>query len=168
MPTPATIRAMLPPQLIHASRLLIATNRGPVEYYLTQDKTLKLRRGAGGMVTALIGAANSMEVTWVAFHTVWILQRTRFSALAGFCTISQQYGTCTTASLAGRSTFYGRNAGLASIVACQDFMEVLQTPYICDQNSWASLQTMWNNPEWFGYRVRQSRTCMTHIQGVIY
>jgi len=66
MPTAATIRAVLPPQLIHASRLIIATNRGPVEYYLTQDKTLKQRRGAGGMVTALIGAANSMEVTWVA------------------------------------------------------------------------------------------------------
>src|SRR5216684_1924020 len=66
MSTAATIRAVLPPQLIHASRLIIATNRGPVEYYLTQDKTLKQRRGAGGMVTALIGAANSMEVTWVA------------------------------------------------------------------------------------------------------
>jgi len=66
MPTAATIREVLPPQLIHASRLIIATNRGPVEYYLTQDKTLKQRRGAGGMVTALIGAANSMEVTWVA------------------------------------------------------------------------------------------------------
>jgi len=66
MPTPATIRTILPPQLIHASRLIIATNRGPVEYYQTQDKTLKQRRGAGGVVTALIGAANSMEVTWVA------------------------------------------------------------------------------------------------------
>src|SRR6266852_7241223 len=66
MPTAATIRAVLPPQLIHASRLIIATNRGPVEYYLTQDKTLKQRRGAGGMVTALIGAANRLEVTWVA------------------------------------------------------------------------------------------------------
>src|SRR5260370_16267364 len=66
MTTAVTIRAVLPQQLIHASRLIIATNRGPVEYYLTQDKTLKQRRGAGGMVTALIGAANSMEVTWVA------------------------------------------------------------------------------------------------------
>src|SRR5260221_13906678 len=66
MPAAATIRAVLPPQLIHASRLIIATNRGPVEYYLTQDKTLKQRRGAGGIVTALIGAANSMEVTWAA------------------------------------------------------------------------------------------------------
>src|SRR6266567_4559670 len=52
--------------LIHADRLIIATNRGPVEYYLSHDKILKHRRGAGGMVTALIDAGNRMEVTWVA------------------------------------------------------------------------------------------------------
>ncbi|HET8909855.1 MAG TPA: trehalose-6-phosphate synthase, partial [Ktedonobacteraceae bacterium] len=55
-----------PPKPIHANRLIIATNRGPVEFYLTQDKTLKHRRGAGGLVTALIDAGNQMEVTWVA------------------------------------------------------------------------------------------------------
>src|SRR5712692_9004414 len=73
MPTPMTIYAASPvgprfiaPQKIHASRLIIATNRGPVEYYLTHDNILKQRRGAGGMVTALIDAGNRMEVTWVA------------------------------------------------------------------------------------------------------
>jgi trehalose 6-phosphate synthase len=55
-----------PPQLMHASRLIIASNRGPVEFQLSQDNTLKARRGSGGMVTALIDAGNSMEVTWVA------------------------------------------------------------------------------------------------------
>src|SRR2546430_1826502 len=54
------------PQLIHSHRLIIASNRGPVEYQLTQDKTLKARRGAGGMVTALIDVGNRMDVTWVA------------------------------------------------------------------------------------------------------
>ncbi|HLZ80848.1 MAG TPA: trehalose-6-phosphate synthase, partial [Ktedonobacteraceae bacterium] len=54
------------PQQIHADRLIIASNRGPVEYNLSRDKTLKHRRGAGGMVTALIDAGNRMEVTWVA------------------------------------------------------------------------------------------------------
>lgn len=54
------------PQHLHAQRLIIATNRGPVEYYLSQNQELKHRRGAGGMVTALIDAGNSMEVTWVA------------------------------------------------------------------------------------------------------
>jgi trehalose 6-phosphate synthase len=66
MPIPVKIHAALPPHLIHANRLIIASNRGPVEYFLTQDKTLKQRRGSGGMVTALLGAANQMEVTWVA------------------------------------------------------------------------------------------------------
>lgn len=61
-PTPTQVQ----PQQIHASRLIIASNRGPVEYFLSQDKTLKHRRGAGGMVTALIDAGNRMEVTWVA------------------------------------------------------------------------------------------------------
>lgn len=55
-----------PPQLIHSRRLIIASNRGPVEYQLAQDKTLKARRGAGGMVTALIDVGNQMDVTWVA------------------------------------------------------------------------------------------------------
>src|SRR5947209_20410148 len=51
---------------IHADRLIIATNRGPIEYYISQDNKLKHRRGGGGMVTALIDTGNSMEVTWVA------------------------------------------------------------------------------------------------------
>ncbi len=64
MPTRMTIST--PPQLMHSHRLIIASNRGPVEFQLSQDKTLKPRRGAGGMVTALIDAGNRMEVTWVA------------------------------------------------------------------------------------------------------
>ena len=55
-----------PPQLMHAHRLIIASNRGPVEFQLTQDKTLKARRGSGGMVTALVDAGNRLKVTWVA------------------------------------------------------------------------------------------------------
>ncbi|MBV9229803.1 MAG: trehalose-6-phosphate synthase, partial [Chloroflexi bacterium] len=65
MPTRMTIQTP-PPQLMHARRLIIASNRGPVEYQLRQDKTLKAVRGAGGMVTALIDAGNSMKLTWVA------------------------------------------------------------------------------------------------------
>lgn len=54
------------PQSIHASRLIVATNRGPVEYYLSQEHELKHRRGPGGVVTALTGANSRMDVTWVA------------------------------------------------------------------------------------------------------
>ncbi|GCE48197.1 trehalose 6-phosphate synthase [Thermosporothrix hazakensis] len=64
MPTRTTTDA--PPQLMHARRLIIASNRGPVEFQLSQDGSLKARRGAGGMVTALIEIAKSMDVTWVA------------------------------------------------------------------------------------------------------
>src|SRR3989440_10620070 len=65
MPVRKTTKAP-PPHLMHAHRLIVASNRGPVEFQLTQDKTLKARRGSGGMVTALIDAGNRMEVTWVA------------------------------------------------------------------------------------------------------
>jgi trehalose 6-phosphate synthase len=51
---------------MHAHRLIIASNRGPVEFQLRHDNTLKGRRGSGGMVTALIDVGNSMDVTWVA------------------------------------------------------------------------------------------------------
>src|SRR5947207_2344910 len=66
MPTQMMIRTTPSSPQIHANRLIIATNRGPVEYYLTQDKVLERRRDAVGMVTALIDAGNRMEVTWVA------------------------------------------------------------------------------------------------------
>lgn len=51
---------------IHAEHLIIATNRGPVEYYLTRNQTLRSRRGSGGMITALIDAHNQIEMSWVA------------------------------------------------------------------------------------------------------
>jgi trehalose 6-phosphate synthase len=66
MPTSLTLHTLPRTQFIHANRLIIASNRGPVEYHISHDKTLKHRRGSGGMVTALIGAANRLEVTWVA------------------------------------------------------------------------------------------------------
>lgn len=55
-----------PSESIHADHLIVVTNRGPVEYYLSQDKTLKHRRGAGGVVTALVEAVHDMDATWVA------------------------------------------------------------------------------------------------------
>lgn len=53
------------PQL-HAKRLIVATNRGPVEYYVTKNENLKARRGSGGVITALIDAGSQMEMSWVA------------------------------------------------------------------------------------------------------
>ena len=66
MPTSLTLHTLPQTQFIHANRLIIASNRGPVEYHISHNKTLKQRRGSGGMITALIGAANRLDVTWVA------------------------------------------------------------------------------------------------------
>src|SRR6266487_4223996 len=66
MPTSLTLHTLPQTQFIHANRLIIASNRGPVEYHISHNKTLKHRRGSGGMVTALIGGVNRLEVTWVA------------------------------------------------------------------------------------------------------
>ena len=65
MSTPLKLHPLASPQL-HAARLIVATNRGPVEYYLGQDNELKHRRGAGGVVTALLETGTRLEVTWVA------------------------------------------------------------------------------------------------------
>ena len=65
MPTRMTIQTVSS-EPIHACRFIIASNRGPIEYQLSQDKTLKPRRGPGGVVKALIEAASQMKTTWVA------------------------------------------------------------------------------------------------------
>ncbi len=49
-----------------ADRLILVTNRGPVEYDIGKDKKLRRRRGAGGVVTALTDAINRIDTTWVA------------------------------------------------------------------------------------------------------
>src|SRR5260221_11013876 len=51
---------------IHACRLIVASNRGPVEYQLSHDRTLKPRRGSGGVETSLIDSACRMKTTWEA------------------------------------------------------------------------------------------------------
>jgi trehalose 6-phosphate synthase len=55
-----------PTEQIHADHLIIVTNRGPVEYYVSQDNTLRYRRGEGGVVTVLIEAMPSVDTTWIA------------------------------------------------------------------------------------------------------
>lgn len=86
-------KQVVPSQQLHAGRLIIATNRGPVEYQLRHDKTLKPRRGAGGVVTALIDVGNHMKVTWIAMA---MTEGDRI-ALAG----AQQNGGLLSSPLAG-------------------------------------------------------------------
>jgi trehalose 6-phosphate synthase len=53
-------------QLLERRRLIIASNRGPVEYRIDADGSLVANRGSGGMVTALLSAARFVPATWVA------------------------------------------------------------------------------------------------------
>lgn len=47
-------------------RLILASNRGPVEYHLSQDGQLQAQRGSGGVVTALSGLSKYIEIDWIA------------------------------------------------------------------------------------------------------
>ena len=46
--------------------LIVASNRGPVEYRMTPDGHPEARRGSGGIVTALSSLSQMAEFTWVA------------------------------------------------------------------------------------------------------
>lgn len=46
--------------------LILASNRGPIEYYLTEDRQLRSRRGSGGIVTALSSLGKYVELDWIA------------------------------------------------------------------------------------------------------
>ena len=47
-------------------RLILASNRGPIEYHLTQGGQLEARRGSGGVVTALTSLSRYVELDWIA------------------------------------------------------------------------------------------------------
>ncbi|HUF53809.1 MAG TPA: trehalose-6-phosphate synthase [Dehalococcoidia bacterium] len=69
--TPATEARLnslesLSAQLLSSRRLIIASNRGPLEHDIEPDGTLTAKRGAGGMVTALLATARFVPLTWVA------------------------------------------------------------------------------------------------------
>ena len=47
-------------------RLIMASNRGPVEYHFTDQRELRVRRGSGGVVTALSGLSRHLDLMWIA------------------------------------------------------------------------------------------------------
>ena len=47
-------------------RLIVASNRGPLEYHLSPEGQLQPRRGSGAIVTALNSLIQNFEFTWVA------------------------------------------------------------------------------------------------------
>ncbi|HEX6122241.1 MAG TPA: trehalose-6-phosphate synthase [Ktedonobacterales bacterium] len=53
-------------RLVSGRQLIIATNRGPVEFHRGADGKLAHRRGPGGVVTALATLGEHLPLTWVA------------------------------------------------------------------------------------------------------
>jgi len=47
-------------------RLVIASNRGPLEFTIEDDGSLTSKRGGGGMVTALTAATRFVPAVWIA------------------------------------------------------------------------------------------------------
>ena len=52
--------------LIGGRRVIVASNRGPVEFVREASGRLSTRRGSGGVVTALALLARDLPVTWIA------------------------------------------------------------------------------------------------------
>ena len=61
-----TSLAVLTEKLLAQRRLIIASNRGPLQYKVEPDGSLTAGRGSGGMVTALLATARFVPMTWVA------------------------------------------------------------------------------------------------------
>jgi len=53
-------------ELLGEKSLILASNRGPVEYHSNADGTLQWRRGSGGVVTALSVISEYADLTWIA------------------------------------------------------------------------------------------------------
>lgn len=64
--TRAARLAELTDQMLGHRRLIMASNRGPVEFQAGDDGRLVAQRGSGGVVTALTGVSRIAEVTWIA------------------------------------------------------------------------------------------------------
>jgi trehalose 6-phosphate synthase len=52
--------------LLGKQRLILASNRGPMEYHVQPDGVPQARRGSGGVVTALSGLVSRVDFTWIA------------------------------------------------------------------------------------------------------
>jgi trehalose 6-phosphate synthase len=53
-------------RMLAERRLIVASNRGPVDYTVAPDGSLSAQRGAGGLVVALSPVSRFVPLTWVA------------------------------------------------------------------------------------------------------
>ncbi|TET40492.1 MAG: trehalose-6-phosphate synthase [Dehalococcoidia bacterium] len=53
-------------ELLEKRSIILASNRGPIEYHINEDGKLQGRRGSGGVVTALSAISQYVDLTWIA------------------------------------------------------------------------------------------------------
>ena len=53
-------------ELLQQRRLILASNRGPIEYHIDAEGRLQWRRSSGGVVAALSAIGQYVDLTWVA------------------------------------------------------------------------------------------------------
>jgi trehalose 6-phosphate synthase len=53
-------------ELLQQRNLIVASNRGPVEYRVDEQGNVKGRRSGGGVVSALSGVSQLADIAWVA------------------------------------------------------------------------------------------------------
>ncbi len=53
-------------EMLGDRRLIVASNRGPVEYHVNSEGRPQARRGSGGLVTALSMLTRNVDFTWVS------------------------------------------------------------------------------------------------------
>lgn len=55
-----------PESLLQGRSLIIVSNRGPFAFFEDENKVLQTQRSGGGLVTALLGLTQNINVTWIA------------------------------------------------------------------------------------------------------
>lgn len=55
-----------PEALLSGRSLIVVSNRGPVGFSRAEDGSIQTHRGGGGLVTALLGLAQNVDITWIA------------------------------------------------------------------------------------------------------
>lgn len=55
-----------PESLLSGRSLIIVSNRGPVGFSAAEDGSVHFHRSGGGLVTALLGLAHNVDITWIA------------------------------------------------------------------------------------------------------
>ncbi len=117
--------------LTEGRRLIIASNRGPVEFRRAPNGHLVKKNGSGGVVTALAALARKLPLTWVA------------AAMTEGDRLAFPEGSATT-----RDVRIGRDAVTVRYVAVPDDVYHLHYDEISNQYLWFLQHYLWNPTEW--------------------